>query len=81
MIRPLLRVEEQSLAALAQVLQFPILPCNLCNNQEGLQRARIKKLIEDEVSRNPILMHSAKAAMGNVKPSHLWDLTLSKSSV
>ncbi len=79
-IRPLLRVEEHSLAALAAALQFPILPCNLCNNQEGLQRTRIKKLIEDEIARNPILMHSAKAAMGNVKPSHLWDVALSKSS-
>ncbi|MFO1472817.1 MAG: tRNA 2-thiocytidine(32) synthetase TtcA [Turneriella sp.] len=79
-IRPLLKVEEHALAGLASALQFPILPCNLCNNQEGLQRSRIKKLIADEVSRNPILMHSAKAAMGNVKPSHLWDLTLSKTS-
>ena len=79
-IRPMLRVEESALAGLATALNFPILPCNLCNNQEGLQRARIKKLIEDETARNPILMHSAKAAMANVKPSHLWDLSLSKTS-
>lgn len=79
-IRPLLRVEEAQLERLAQVLKFPILPCNLCNNQEGLQRARMKQLIHDEMRRNPVLMHSAKAAMGNVKPSHLWDLALSKST-
>lgn len=76
-IRPLLRVTEDSLAALAKQLDFPLLPCNLCNNQEGLQRARIKQLIADEQKRNPNLLHSARAAMANVKPSHLWDLSLS----
>lgn len=77
-IRPLIAVTEEKLAGLAEVLRFPILPCNLCNNQEGLQRARIKRLIADEMTKNPVLMDSAKAAMGNVKPSHLWDLDLLK---
>ena len=71
-IRPLISVEEQALAGLAEALQFPILPCNLCNNQEGLQRARIKRLIEAEMAQNPVLMHSARAALANVKRSHLW---------
>ncbi|HMV37069.1 MAG TPA: tRNA 2-thiocytidine(32) synthetase TtcA [Turneriella sp.] len=75
-IRPLLRVTEDALAALAEQLNFPILPCNLCNNQEGLQRARIKQLIAEEQKRNPNLLHSARGAMANVKPSHLWDLSL-----
>lgn len=78
-IRPLIAVNEDTLAGLAQALQFPILPCNLCNNQEGLQRARIKRLIADEAAKNPVLMDSAKAALGNIKPSHLWDLALSKT--
>ncbi|MBS0617469.1 MAG: tRNA 2-thiocytidine(32) synthetase TtcA [Spirochaetes bacterium] len=80
-IRPLLSVSEEKLAAFAKVLQFPILPCNLCNNQEGLQRARIKKLIADETTRNPVLIDSARAALANIKPSHLWDLTLSKAAL
>lgn len=79
-IRPLIAVNEETLAGLAQVLNFPILPCNLCNNQEGLQRARIKRLIADEISKNPVLMDSAKAALGNIKPSHLWDLTIAKTA-
>lgn len=78
-IRPLLSVAEKDLAGLAQALRFPILPCNLCNNQEGLQRARIKALIQSESARNPMLLHSARSAMANVKPSHLWDLALSKT--
>ncbi len=78
-IRPLIAVNEVTLAGLAETLRFPILPCNLCNNQEGLQRARIKRLISDEMAKNPVLMDSAKAALGNIKPSHLWDLTLSKN--
>lgn len=79
-IRPLLRCDETQLAGLAQQLQFPILPCNLCNNQEGLQRARIKALIGGEMKRNPNLLYSAKKAMANVKPSHLWDTALSKNA-
>lgn len=75
-IRPLLRVTEHAIAALAQQLDFPILPCNLCSNQEGLQRARIKQLLTAEQERNPNLLHSARAALANVKPSHLWDLSL-----
>jgi tRNA 2-thiocytidine biosynthesis protein TtcA len=75
-IRPLLRVSEDELAALADALKFPILPCNLCNNQEGLERARIKRLIAEEMKRNPNLLYSARSAMANVKPSHLWDLSL-----
>lgn len=78
-IRPLLPVAEKDLADLAAALRFPILPCNLCNNQEGLQRARIKALIESETARNPMLLYSARSAMANVKPSHLWDLALSKT--
>jgi len=78
-IRPLIAVTEEKLASLAETLKFPILPCNLCNNQEGLQRARIKRLIADEAAKNPVLMDSAKAALGNVKPSHLWDLNLGKN--
>jgi tRNA 2-thiocytidine biosynthesis protein TtcA len=78
-IRPLLSVDEESLTRLAAGMGFPIIPCNLCGNQEGLQRARIKKLIADESGRNPVLLHSAKAALANVKPSHLWDRTLSKT--
>lgn len=77
-IRPLMRVTEEELTGLAEALKFPVLPCNLCNNQEGLQRARIKALIEDESKRNANLIHSAKRAMANVKPSHLWDLSLSR---
>jgi tRNA 2-thiocytidine biosynthesis protein TtcA len=77
-IRPLIGVNETLLAGLAEALRFPILPCNLCSNQEGLQRARIKRLLADETLKNPVLMDSAKAALGNVKPSHLWDLGISR---
>ncbi len=78
-IRPLLRVSEDALAALAEQLKFPILPCNLCNNQEGLERARIKQLIAEEQKRNPNLLYSARGALANVKPSHLWDLSLTRA--
>jgi len=78
-IRPLLSANESDLTDLASTLNFPILPCNLCNNQEGLQRARIKTLLEAEQLKNPMLLYSATSALANVKPSHLWDKALSKN--
>ena len=29
------------------LMQFPILPCNLCGSQDGLHRQKIKKLLAD----------------------------------
>ena len=75
-IRPLLTVSEEQLIQLSDVVRFPILPCNLCNNQEGLQRARLKQLLQNEKKINPRLLDSAMAAMGNIKTSHLWDKKL-----
>ncbi len=78
-IRPLIQVDEQDIATLASMLQFPILPCNLCNNQENLERQRIKALLTAEKQRNPIVAGSMKRALANVKVSHLWDKRLQKT--
>ncbi len=72
-IRPLIKVDESQMSYLSAQLDFPIIPCNLCGNQQNLQRQRIKEWLKDESNRNPIIRASLKSAMGKVEPLHLWD--------
>lgn len=75
-IRPLAYAPEADIAAFAELMQFPIIPCDLCGSQENLQRQRVKRLV-DELSRDiPLVRNSLLAAMGNLHPSHLLDQRL-----
>ena len=72
-IRPLATCAESQIAELADSLAIPTIPCNLCGNQENLQRQRIKQLLKD-FSRTHIDVHnSIAAAHSNIKPSQLSD--------
>lgn len=75
-IRPLIECAEAWLAAFAQERGFPILPCNLCGSQEGLERQEMKRLLEQLEQRNPHLRSVMLAALGNVAPTHLLDQRL-----
>lgn len=75
-IRPLIKVEENECAWLAERLDFPVMPCNLCNSQSNLQRQRIKKLLQNESDQNPKLRSSIQTAITNVQPRHLADTSL-----
>ena len=44
-IRPLAYCREDDLAAYAEAMAFPIIPCNLCGTQENLQRQEIKQML------------------------------------
>jgi tRNA 2-thiocytidine biosynthesis protein TtcA len=72
-IRPLIYCAEDDLAAFAAEEQFPIIPCNLCGSQENLQRKAISKLLADLDARCPGSRRNMLAALGNVRPSHLFD--------
>ncbi|MDH5720011.1 MAG: tRNA 2-thiocytidine(32) synthetase TtcA [Spirochaetia bacterium] len=72
-IRPLILLEENDIAYMADKLELPIMPCNLCNNQENLQRQRIKKWISEENKINPVMKTSLKSALKKLEPRHLWD--------
>ena len=54
-IRPMVFVAEKDLIELAQLWNFPVIPCNLCGSQEGLKRKRMKRLIKDLESEIPHL--------------------------
>ena len=75
-IRPLAYVKEADLARYAALLQFPIIPCDLCGSQEDLKRKQVKTLLRDWNQRFPGSNDSMFAALGNIAPSLLLDRTL-----
>lgn len=75
-LRPLVYVAEKDLIELAEIWNFPIIPCNLCGSQEGMKRKRMKKLVSDLEKEIPNLAASFQTALENVKPSHLMDHSL-----
>ncbi len=75
-IRPLAYVAETDLERYAEHQRFPIIPCTLCGNQEGLQRAQIKSMIRDWERQYPGRIDNMFTAMGNIVPSHMMDRNL-----
>lgn len=72
-IRPLIYCAEDDLRAFAEEQRFPILPCDLCGSQENLQRKAISNLLAELDARSPNARANMLAALGNVRPSHLFD--------
>jgi tRNA 2-thiocytidine biosynthesis protein TtcA len=75
-IRPLLYAAEPKIAELAQVMKFPILPCDLCGSQDNLMRKQVKNLLATLEQSAPQVKDSILAALGNVRASHLLDAGL-----
>ena len=75
-IRPLGSCAEADIAAWVELMGFPVVPCDLCGSQPNLERAKIKQLLATLERDNPLLRKNLIAAVGNVKPSHLWDAAL-----
>jgi tRNA 2-thiocytidine biosynthesis protein TtcA len=75
-IRPLAYVRERDLARYATLMQFPIIPCNLCGSQEHLQRRQIAEMLRDWDKRFPGRIESVFNALGKITPSHLMDRQL-----
>ncbi|MHB8873091.1 MAG: tRNA 2-thiocytidine(32) synthetase TtcA [Myxococcaceae bacterium] len=72
-IRPLAYAPESELAELADLMRFPIIPCELCGSQENLQRKRVKRLVDELSKEIPNVRSSILGAMGNLHTSHLLD--------
>jgi tRNA 2-thiocytidine biosynthesis protein TtcA len=72
-IRPLIYCAEDDLVAFADERKFPILPCDLCGSQENLQRKAMTRLLAEMDVRFPGTRQNMLAALGNVRPSHLFD--------
>ena len=74
--RPLALVAEADCEAFSTAMNYPIIPCDLCGSQEGLQRAQIKKLLDEWEVRTPGRRNIMARALMNVRPSHLADPAL-----
>ncbi|MEL4072108.1 tRNA 2-thiocytidine(32) synthetase TtcA [Ochrobactrum sp. GPK 3] len=74
--RPLAYAAEDDLEKFATAMQFPIIPCDLCGSQEGLQRNAMKAMLTDIEKRMPGRKDTMIRAMTNVRPSHLLDRKL-----
>ena len=75
-IRPLLFAHEPVIARFAELMRFPILPCDLCGSQEQLKRKQVKRLLGELERIAPQARESMLGAMGNVKAAHLLDARL-----
>ncbi|SMH47762.1 tRNA 2-thiocytidine(32) synthetase TtcA [Mesorhizobium australicum] len=75
-LRPLAYCAEADLAKFAEAMQFPIIPCDLCGSQDGLQRNAMKAMLEDIERRMPGRKDTMIRAFANVRPSHLLDRKL-----
>ncbi len=75
-IRPLAYVEENDLEALANIRNFPIIPCDLCGSQDNLQRQQVKLMLREWQQKFPGRIESMFRALQNVVPSHLMDSAL-----
>lgn len=74
--RPLAFVAEADCEKFARAMAYPIIPCDLCGSQEGLQRAQVKKLLDEWEARSPGRRQVMFRALMNVRPSHLADPAL-----
>jgi tRNA 2-thiocytidine biosynthesis protein TtcA len=74
--RPLAFVAEADCEKFARAMNYPIIPCDLCGSQEGLQRAQVKKLLDEWESRTPGRRQVMFRALMNTRPSHLLDTAL-----
>lgn len=75
-LRPLAYAAEDDLAKFAEAMRFPIIPCDLCGSQDGLQRNAMKEMLAEMERRMPGRKDRMLRALGHVNPSHLLDPAL-----
>lgn len=75
-IRPLAYCREADLARFAAHKGFPIIPCNLCGSQDGMQRQAVKAMLQDWDRRFPGRTDNIFTALQNISPSQLADSRL-----
>ncbi len=74
--RPLAFVAEEDCGRFARAMNYPIIPCDLCGSQDGLQRMQVKALLDEWEKRSPGRRNVMFRALMNARPSHLPDPAL-----
>lgn len=72
-LRPLTHVAEVDCEAFSRAMNYPIIPCDLCGSQDGLQRQVIKRMLDEWETRAPGRRGKMFSALMNARPSHLLD--------
>ena len=72
-IRPLAYCKESEISKFAGLMEFPIIPCNLCGSQDNLQRQVIKSMLQKWEKNNPGRIESIFRSIANVSLSQLAD--------
>ena len=75
-IRPLAYCKELEIDRYAKLMNFPIIPCNLCGSQNHLQRQAIKSMLRQWEKNNPGRIESIFRSITNVSLSQLADVGL-----
>jgi tRNA 2-thiocytidine biosynthesis protein TtcA len=75
-IRPLCYAAEEDIAAFAEAMRFPVIPCELCGSQPNLKRKRVKRLLAELAAENPAVKGNLLNALGKVVATHLLDREL-----
>jgi len=75
-LRPLAYAAESDIARFSNGMQFPIIPCNLCGSQDGLQREEVKRMLQGWEKAHPGRLGVMARALGHTRPSHLLDRSL-----
>mgnify|MGYP006276730747 CR=1 FL=1 len=71
--RPLAHVAEDDCARFAKAMNYPIIPCDLCGSQDGLQRMQVKAILDQWERNSPGRRQVMFRALMNARPSHLLD--------
>ncbi len=75
-LRPLIRSAEEDIARFSAAMAFPIIPCDLCGSQDGLQRNATKAWLAEMETRFPGRKDVMMRALASVRPSQLLDASL-----
>lgn len=74
--RPLAHVAEADCEKFARSMTYPIIPCDLCGSQDGLQRQQVKAILDGWEKNSPGRRQVMFRALTNARPSHLLDSDL-----
>lgn len=75
-IRPMAYCKESEIERYAEMMAFPIIPCNLCGSQDNLQRQAIKSMLAGWEKQNPGRIETIFRSIANVSLSQLADTSL-----
>lgn len=72
-IRPMVYCQEDDIREYAELMKFPIIPCNLCGSQENLVRKKVDALVKSLSKDNPKIPSNILHSLTSIQPSQLMD--------